>query len=95
MRMVLKLLLLRSPPPPLPFEPVALAVLPLVSRALAEMVPVATGPVGVRLQAPVALTVVLPMMLLLTSRTVTTAPGSPLPVMTPVVPPWPGEVMPT
>ena len=82
-------------PEPEPFTPLALAVLPKGSRALAEMAPVATGPAGIRLQAPVAPTVALPMMLLSRSRTVTTAPGSPVPVMALAVPPWPGWVMPT
>ena len=95
-RMVLKPVK-RSPPLPLPepLEPEALAVLPKGSRALAEMVPVGTGPAGMRLQAPVAPTVVEPMMLLSRSRTVTTAPGSPVPVMAWLVPPAPGWVLPT
>ena len=101
--MVLKPVL-RSPPPlvspPLlpPLVPalvlsVSVAVLPAASRALAVRVPVGTGLTGARLQVPLVPTVVLPMMLLSTSRTVTTAPISPVPLMALVVPPVPGAVM--
>ena len=71
------------------------AVLPAASRALAVMVSPTTALVGVRLQVPLAPTVALPTMLLLASRTVTTAPGSPVPLMALVVPARPAWVMST
>ena len=73
----------------------SVALLPAASRALAVMVPAGTALAGVRLQVPLVLTVVLPMMLLSWSRTVTTAPGSPVPLMASVLPPLPGRVMST
>ena len=71
------------------------AVLPAASRALAVMVSPTTALVGVRLHRPLAPTVALPTMLLLASRTVTTAPGSPVPLMALVVPARPAWVMST